>query len=96
MLLLALAIAACQPAEQRTTGILLGVESTSIQHVDAFTLRDDEGKETRFIVSAEAARTAHAPSPSHLRQHMALGDRVTVRYRPDKDAPLALEVIDSK
>lgn len=96
MLVLALAIAACQPAEERTTGVLLGVESASIQRVDAFTLRDDQGKETRFVVSAEADRTAHAPSPGHLRQHMAFGERVTVRYRPDKDAPLALEVIDSK
>ena len=51
--------------------------------------------EDRFVVSAEADRSGHPPSPGHLRQHMTYGDRVTVRYRDGKDGPLALEVIDA-
>ena len=87
-------LVACQP-DRRVTGVLVGVEATSITRTDAFTLRSDDGAERRFVVSAEADRGGHPPSPSHLRQHMTYGDRVTVRYRDEKDGPLAIEVVDA-
>jgi NADPH:quinone reductase-like Zn-dependent oxidoreductase len=75
--------------------VLIAVEASSITRTDSFTLRGDDGAERRFAVSAEADRAGHAPSPSHLRQHMTYGDRVTVRYRDGDGGPLALEVLDA-
>ena len=57
--------------------------------------RERDGAERRFVVSAEADRSGHPPSPGHLRQHMTYGDRVTVRYREGKEGPLAVEVLDA-
>jgi NADPH:quinone reductase-like Zn-dependent oxidoreductase len=87
------ALVACG-GEGRVSGVLIGVEATTINRTDAFTLRADDGVERRFIVSAEAERAGHTPSPGHLRQHMTYGDRVTVRYREGKDGPFAIEVVD--
>ena len=87
-------LASCQQ-EGRVSGVLVGVEATSISRAEAFTLRGDDGAERRFVVSAEADRGGHPPSPGHLRQHMTYGDRVTVRYREGKDGLLALEVLDA-
>jgi hypothetical protein len=91
--LLALLVA-CR-TEGRVSGVLTGVEATTISRADAFTLRSDDGAERRFVVSAEADRGGHPPSPGHLRQHMTYGDRVTVRYREGKEGLLALEVLDA-
>jgi NADPH:quinone reductase-like Zn-dependent oxidoreductase len=89
-----LLIAGCQ-GEQAVSGVLIDVQASSITRTDALTLRGDDGVERRFVVSAEADRTGHAPSPGHLRQHMTYGDRVTVRYRDTKEGLLATEVLDA-
>jgi hypothetical protein len=73
---------------------LVGVESGGLTRVDAVTLKTDNGQEIRFVVSAAADRTSHAPSPGHLRQHMTYGDRVVIHYRDDPAGPLALVIDD--
>ena len=73
-------LAACG-GEQKVSGVLTKVESTEISRVDAVTLRTDDGVERRFEVAPTAAQMDHPPSPGHLRQHMAFGDRVTITYR---------------
>ena len=87
-------LVACQ-SERRVTGVLVGVEATSITRTDAFTLRSDDGAERRFVVSAEADRAGHAQSPGHLRQHMTYGDRMIVHYRETKDGLLAVQIDDA-
>jgi hypothetical protein len=93
-LLLVLLVAACQPVRS-AAGVLVGVEATGLNDVQAVTLRTDDGDERRFVLGGEVARSGHPPSPGHLRQHMTHGDRVTIRYRETGDQAVALEIVDS-
>lgn len=82
MLLAALLLTACSRGTS-VSGVLIGVEATDLTHVQAVTLRSDDGSERRFTVAPEAATAGHPVSPSHLRQHMTYGDRVVVTYVGD-------------
>jgi hypothetical protein len=76
-------------------GILLDVAARSIIHADEIVLRDESGQIWTFRVSTEVATNREEPqSASHLRQHMAVGDMVFVRYQPDVDGYLAVRVFD--
>ena len=88
--------AAAPVAETRTArGVLLSVESPSIQRVDRFTLRTDDGQELDFTVAPDFnAGASHAMSPGHMRQHMALAEVVTVTYREQNGALVALNATD--
>jgi hypothetical protein len=86
-------LAGCQPTRE-LAGVVTGVEAAGLQRVEAITVKADDGRERRFVISAEADRAGHAPSPSHLRQHMIQGDRIRVRYREAADGPLAIELVD--
>lgn len=95
MLALGLTLLIACSSESTVSGVLVDVESSSLTRVDSFVLRADDGREIRFRVAPEAERSAHAPSPGHLRQHMTHGDRLTVVYRETSDGPLALSVNDN-
>ena len=76
-------------------GVLLDVVSPSIQKVDSFTLRSDEGTEMHFVTAANFNEGAsHLMTPGHMRQHMALADPVLVTYRDDGGTLVALSAID--
>jgi hypothetical protein len=66
-----------------------------LTHVQAITLKADDGTERQFVVAPEAATGGHPVSPSHLRQHMTYGDRVVVQYRDEARGPLAIRVEDA-
>ena len=75
--------------------MLLSVESPSIQRVDRFTLRTDDGQELNFTAAPDFnAGASHAMSPGHMRQHMALAEVVTVTYREQNGALVALNATD--
>lgn len=63
--------------------MLIGVEASDLTHVQAVTIKTDDGQERRFAVAPEASTAGHPVSPSHLRQHMTYGDRVVVTYVGD-------------
>jgi hypothetical protein len=76
-------------------GVLLSVESPSIQRVERFTLRTDDGQELLFSAASDFNSDAsHAMTPGHMRQHMALADAVTVTYREENGRLVALNATD--
>ena len=90
---------ACAPATpaptQTARGVLLDVEAPSIQKVDSFTLRTDDGQELHFVTAPNFNEgVAHLMTPGHMRQHMALADPVEVTYRDDSGTLTALTAVD--
>ena len=83
------------PPTQTVRGVLLDVEAPSIQKVDGFTLRTDQGEELHFATAPDFNQgVAHLMTPGHMRQHMALGDPVEVSYREDNGHLVALSAVD--
>jgi hypothetical protein len=101
--LAALRLVACTspaagPAAQTQTvrGVLLDVVSPSLQQVDRFTLRADDGRELQFTASPNFNQGAtHVMTPGHMRQHMALADPVIVTYRDEDGTLVALSATDA-
>lgn len=95
-MLVVLATAACTAPPTRTVhGVLLSVESPSIQRVERFTLRTDDGQELSFTTTADFnSGASHAMTPGHMRQHMALADGVTITYREEGGQLIALNATD--
>ena len=94
-----LAVACSSPAPgvppQTVRGVLLDVESPSIQKVDSFTLRTDDGQEMHFVTAPNFNEgVTHVMTPGHMRQHMALADPVEVTYRDDNGTLVALTAAD--
>jgi hypothetical protein len=89
--------AAPATAQTRTArGVLLDVVSPSIQKVDSFTLRTDDGQELAFVTASDFnAGATHAMTPGHMRQHMALADPVSVTYREENGRLIALSATDA-
>jgi hypothetical protein len=80
---------------QTVRGVLLDVEAPSIQKVDSFTLRTDDGQEMHFVTAPNFNEgVSHLMTPGHMRQHMALADPVEVTYRDDNGTLVALTAID--
>jgi hypothetical protein len=76
-------------------GVLLDVQSASLQRVDEFTLRTDDGEELSFTPAPDFnVGVEHQMTPGHMRQHMALGDPVTVTYRDENGQHIALSATD--
>jgi hypothetical protein len=97
VLLPLLATLSCtSPAQTRTAhGVLLAVDSPSLQRVDRFTLRTDDGQELDFVAAPDFNQgSAHPMSPGHMRQHMALAEAATVTYREDGGRLVALNATD--
>lgn len=81
-LLLMLAVAACGsgPDASSVTGSIVDVVPQSIDRFESLTIRDDSGELWTF----GPARVPHF-TPSHLIEHQAGGDRITVYYRVEED-----------
>ena len=90
---------AAPPAAPQTltaSGVLLDVVSPGIQQVTSFTLRTDAGEEMKFVTAPDFnAGATHLMTPGHMRQHMALGNPVTVTYRVDNGQLVALSATDA-
>ena len=70
-------------------GLVEGVQAESLISLSTFTIRDDSGMLWEF--------TAKGPlelSPSHMREHRALGLPVTVRYLETSEGLVAVELAD--
>lgn len=75
--------------------MLVGVEASDLTHVQAVTLRTDDGTERRLAVAPDATTAGHPVSPSHLRQHMTFGERVVVQLRQVAGAEMAVRIDDA-
>ena len=72
------ALAACRQQAQPTRydGLVVEMQAASILQIASLTLRTDDGTFVEMIVEGDVGITA-----SHLREHMALADPVTVTVR---------------
>ena len=69
--------AACRPTaepEPRSVrGVLIDVAATSLTSVRSFDLRAEDGRRLTFRAAGDVGMT-----PGHLREHMVLGEPITV------------------
>jgi hypothetical protein len=77
------------PGEQRVRGPVTAVEARDIGHAASLAVRGADGREWRFQVDEAVDMT-----PGHLREHMTFGEPVTVYYRRESDALVAVRVTD--
>ena len=86
---------ASQPPERTERGILVDVQGASLQRVESFTLRTDDGRDLTFRPAPDFnAGASHSMTPGHMRQHMALAEPVTVSYREEGNSLVALRATD--
>ena len=89
---------ACSPSAPHAStlrGVLLQVAAPSLTQVDSFSVRDDAGQVWDFRAAADFnAGVTHVMTPGHMRQHMALGDPVTITYRAEGATLIALSATD--
>jgi hypothetical protein len=83
------------PPTASVRGVLLAVDALSLTKVNSFSVRDDAGQVWDFQAAPDFnAGATHVMTPGHMRQHMALGDPVTVTYRTDGATQVALSATD--
>ncbi len=85
-------LAACSrddPEGESVTGEVIGVEARSITEFDVLTIIDEDGMTWEFAGGAFAGFT-----PSHLREHQALGDPVKVWFVEEEDGQLRVTRIE--
>jgi len=88
-LLLLATLAACSGGEKRVRGHVMDVQGASLTDVASLTLMDAQGKTWRFQSTGNIGFT-----PSHVREHMMLGQEMTVTYTGNGDDLLALRLTD--
>ena len=84
-------LAACrqQPRPTRYDGLVVEMQAASLLQIASFTLRTDDGDLVDMIVEGDVGITA-----SHLREHMALAEPVTVTVRYADDLVIATRIDD--
>lgn len=84
-------LVACSSGEEgeNITGRVTGIESSDIVRFDSLSVIDGDGKTWEFIGGAFAGFT-----PSHLREHQALGEPVKVWYVVDGDELRVIRIED--
>ena len=81
-------------ARLTATGLVAAIDDRSLTEVDAFTLRTADGRELVFRVGRLELDAGAFPA-GHLREHLALGQPVTVRYREEAGALVAYRLEDA-
>lgn len=75
------------PAE--VSGVVLDIAGESLTEIESLTVRDGSGVTWKFVAEGYAGMT-----PSHLRQHMVLGQRITVSFHEAKGAQVIDKIVD--
>lgn len=88
-----LVVVACEPTLERTTGIVLSIDSPALGRVDGFELLDTEGRRWVFDTTKLEFRPEF-PAP-HLAEHQVLGDRIEVTFTRDGDRLLVTRLDDA-
>lgn len=92
VILLALAVMACEPTLQQATGVVLHVDSPSLGRVDGFDLATSDGEILAFDTTSLQFRPEFPAS--HLIEHRAIGDRIVVTYKRDGDRLVVTQLDD--
>jgi hypothetical protein len=91
VLLVLLALVACQPRPQTRTvhGVVIDLQARDLAHAESVSVHLDDGSEMRFKVADSVLFSA-----SHLRQHMVFAEPVTVTYEERAEGPVAVDIQD--
>lgn len=81
-------------ATRTETGLVAAIEDRSLTQVDGFTLRTVAGQEVRFRIGRLELSGGAFPA-GHLREHLALGQPVVVRYREENGERVAYRLEDA-
>ena len=92
-LVVLLVVVACQPTLQRSTGIVVSIDSPTLGRVDGFELLSTDGERLVFDTS-ELEFRAEFPAP-HLAEHQVIGDRIVVTWKQDADRRLVTQLDDA-
>lgn len=87
-----LVLAACDSQSGAVRGHVVDVQSKSLMELTSADIVDGGGKRWRF-----EARGFSDPSdftPSHIREHMVLGEPVTVKYRKEDGVLMIDDITD--
>lgn len=95
LLVAALALAACSPAEQSVTGIVTGIDTLGIGEVRGFTLRAQDGSSLEFVIDGGTDLAAGGFPPDHLREHMTTVTPVSIAFHTEGDARIAVRLTDA-
>lgn len=75
----------------RVRGVVTNVQARDIGHASTITVRTADGREILFHVDDNV--DPHW-TPGHLRDHMLLGEAITILYRRDGDRLVAYQIAD--
>lgn len=81
-------------AEGQVIGLVTAVVGSGPADVERFTLRTDEGRELTFEIRPERLDPASF-APAHLREHLASGEKVAVRWVEEGGRLLAIRLEDA-
>ena len=82
---------AAQPATGEVSGLILDLDARSLLELESVTLEDENG--ATWIFEAQGKRLAGF-TPSHLREHMLLGEPVTVAFHRENGVLVLDDVTD--
>ena len=88
VILIVFGLSAIPAGTNTVTGQIVSVEATSVTTISSLTLVDDSGKEWKF----EGGGTFAGLTPSHLEEHRALQEPVTVEF--ERAANGVLEILN--
>jgi predicted small secreted protein len=86
---LVLLLAACDSDLKTVRGVVTDVQSRSLTEIASFSIQDSDGRLWSFETEGPIDFT-----PSHIREHALMGQRVTVYYQAEGERLLAQRITD--
>jgi hypothetical protein len=83
-----------QPVEREAIGLVTAVEGSGPADVRQFTLRTDEGQTLSFSIRPGRLSATAFPA-AHLREHLASGQKVRVRYVAESGTLIPIDLADA-
>ena len=89
--LLLLVAAACRgDSDKQMAGLVLEAVERNLVEIELLRVRDEDGRVWEFTTEGNVGISA-----AHLRQHLLLGERVSVTYRREGGRLIAMDVGDA-
>ena len=94
--LLIVMLASCAPDFRTVEGYVTSVEGAAITEIKSFALQKSGGGPIRFTTETGIfdLSSGREVTPSHLREHMLLGQAVSVRYYESDGVFIAISIED--
>jgi hypothetical protein len=93
LVLVAVVLATRASESGAAVGLVVDVEASGLTDVRSFTLRTDDGAQTRYRIGSLENATEFPPS--HLGEHRATGEPVRVFYRVESGERVAYRLEDA-